>query len=150
MCCSIYSTSPLIWSSVMLKCKSCKNPVDDPPAFLVIITRTRTCSTIVLLYFISNKWPLSSSPSFSFLHLFILVSHPQDSFPKTHNQLCSCSYHPLSSDLQLNVHTLKVCSYFKMYSVLQIVEYGKCSWILRHGHWMHFVWKRWKNDSQFV
>ncbi len=61
------------------------------------------------LYFIRNKWPLTSSPLFfSFLLLF-LVSHYQDSFSKTHNHLCSCSYHPeiltcVSSVLLLNVH----------------------------------------------
>ncbi len=69
----------------------------------------------IMLYISSatnDTWP--HSLHFSLL-LFLFVSHYQDSFSKTHNHLCSCSYHPeiltcVSSVLLPNVHTwINVC-----------------------------------------
>ncbi len=47
--------------------------------------------------------------------LFLIISHYQESFSRTHTHLCSCLYHPeiltcVSSVLLLNVHTwINVC-----------------------------------------
>ncbi len=85
-------------------------------AFIMILPSTRTCSTIMLYISSATNDPWPHPLHFYFLLLFLFVSHYQDSFPKTHNHVCSCSYHPeiltcVSSVLLLNVHTwINVCS----------------------------------------
>ncbi len=84
-------------------------------SFIMILPSTRTCSTIMLYISSATNDPWPHPLHFYFLLLFLFVSHYQDSFSKTHNHLCSCSYHPeiltcVSSVLLLNVHTwMNVC-----------------------------------------
>jgi len=84
-------------------------------AFLMLSPCTRTWSTITLYISSATNEPWPHPLHLSFLVLFLFVSHYQDSFPKTHNHLCSCSYHPeimtcVTSVLLLNVHTgINVC-----------------------------------------
>ncbi len=121
---SVYSTknseSPLIWNTATFYCK-CNVYSVKPcrwacrPSSFMVSPCTRTCSTI-MLYISTATDDLWPHPLHFFLLLFLFVSHYQDSFSKTHNHLCSCSYHPeiltcVSSVLLLNVHTwMTVCS----------------------------------------
>ncbi len=103
------SSEVLLLCTVNVMCKKCKNTVDEPAgSFPYAHSMHKNMVNCSAFYFISNKWPRRLH--FSFLLLFLFVSHYQDSFSKTHNHLCSCSYHPeiltgVSSVLLLNVHT---------------------------------------------
>ncbi len=103
----------ILYVSVALKpCRrACR-----PSSFMVSSCR-RACSTIVLCISSGTNYLWPHPLHFSFLLLFLFVSHNQDSFSKTHNHLCSCSYHPdiltcVSSVVLLNVHTwINVCCF---------------------------------------
>ncbi len=143
--------SCLMWSTAAVYCR---------PTSLMVSPCRRTCSTIVLCISLgtTDHWP--HPLHFSFLLLFPFVSHYKDSFSKTHNHLCSCSYHPeiltaVSSGLLLNVHTWMCRVLQKTLSKLERVckqekcvkSFEKRVFILRTV-WM--VWKIVLNESVIV
>ncbi len=86
------------------------------------------------LYFIRNDlWP--HPLHFYFPLLFLFVSHYQDSFPKTHNHMCSCSYRPDILTAVISLATkcshMDKCVVWLYFVMLELIIFCVCVFWMR-------------------